>query len=107
MDIKNVKSTVENFTPPSNFNHFFGEWKKEQHRIGLNWSVRSEGFFREAMITGMVFLNSDKAESQEAVQEEKVEEVVEEKRIRTRIKPETSDTIVPSNRTRTRTARSN
>lgn len=104
MDIKNLKSVVVNFVPPSGFNQFFNEWKVEQKRLGFNWSIKSEDFFRESMITGMIFLNADKPKSQEAVQEEPIKkEVVEEKRTRTRVKPETSDTIEPSNRTRTRT----
>jgi hypothetical protein len=108
MEIKNLKGAVANFVPPSGFNQFFNEWKIEQKRLGLNWSVKSEDFFRESMITGMIFLSADKPKSQEAVQEETIKkEVAEEKRTRTRIKPETSDTIEPSNRTRTRTRTSN
>ena len=122
MNIKGLDSTVDNFIPPVGFSTFFSEWKKEQTRIGFNWSLKSEELFRKAMLTGMVFAKSTETKSEEAPQKEKALSGTETGRVRSRQESkedapvrsrkevgntETSDTIVPSNRTRTRTRASN
>ena len=96
MEIKEVKNKINDFVPPSEFNKFFFEWKKEQYRQGYNWSVKSEEIFRNCMLTGLVYMdnvNKEKSEDNSVV--EKVEVQAEEKRTRTRSKPETSDTVEP------------
>ena len=106
MEIKNVKSAVENFVPPVEFGGFFSEWKKEQARLGFNWSANSEELFRQCMVTGMVYIDSVDSK-EEVLTTEKVEASVEEKRTRARVKPEEKRTrarVKPEEkRTRTRT----
>lgn len=126
MNIKELNSKVENFIPPEDFGEFFADWKKEQTRVGFNWSVKSEELFRKSMITGMVFLKSSDDNVQEAPQKEgklpteklpetgrkrarreNKKEELPEKTARTRNNVENSDTISTGNRTRTRTRASN
>ncbi|NRA76836.1 MAG: hypothetical protein HRU18_01400 [Pseudoalteromonas sp.] len=73
MDIKEVNKQAQQFVPHNDFHDFFDSWKKEQERIGMNWSVKSIDRFKEAMFTGMIFLNTVNENSQETVQQETTE----------------------------------